>query len=130
MANFDLASEPPPLLATVMSRPPPATSSTTTMAGVLSRVFLRENAGSARTEGRRTLSGLSQASRTPWSIICCMVIMPCAAEGAHATSMPTLTNAVTMPVSWQMGRWPSAHMRELMRICAMASLAAGDCSSS
>ena len=31
---------------------------------------------------------------------------------------------VTMPVSWQMGRWPSAHMRELMRICAIASLAA------
>src|SRR6266702_8857264 len=48
MANLDLASEPPPLLATVMSRASPATSSTTTMAGVLSRVFLREKAGSAR----------------------------------------------------------------------------------
>ena len=41
--------------------------------------------------------------------------------------MPSLTKVVTMPVSWQMGRWPLAHMRELMRICAMASLAAWDC---
>ena len=46
------------------------------------------------------------------------------------TSMPTLTKTLTMPVSWQMGRWPSAHMRLLMRICAMASLAAWDCSRS
>ena len=30
-----------------------------------------------------------------------------------------------MPVSWQIGRWPSAHMRELVRICAIASFAAG-----
>ena len=29
-----------------------------------------------------------------------------------------------MPVSWQIGRRPSAHMRELVRICAMASFAA------
>ena len=34
---------------------------------------------------------------------------------------------MTMPVSWQIGRCPSAHMRELMRICAIASFAAGDC---
>ena len=39
--------------------------------------------------------------------------------------MPTLTNTTTMPVSWQIGRWPSAHMRELVRICAMASRAGG-----
>jgi hypothetical protein len=39
-------------------------------------------------------------------------------------------NTVTMPVSWQIGRWPSAHMRELIRICAIASLAAGDSSRS
>jgi hypothetical protein len=39
--------------------------------------------------------------------------------------MPTLRNTTAMPVSWQIGRWPSAHMRELMRIWAMASLAAG-----
>ena len=56
--------------------------------------------------------------------------MPWVLDGDQETSMPTLTNAVTMPVSWQMGRWPSAHMRELMRICAMASLAACDCSCS
>ena len=31
-----------------------------------------------------------------------------------------------MPVSWQIGRWPSAHMRELIRIWAIASFAAGD----
>ena len=35
-----------------------------------------------------------------------------------------------MPVSWQIGRCPSAHMRELVRICAIASLAAGLCSRS
>jgi hypothetical protein len=35
-----------------------------------------------------------------------------------------------MPVSWQIGRWPSAHMRELIRICAIASFAAGDSSRS
>ena len=42
--------------------------------------------------------------------------------------MPTLTKTVTMPVSWQIGRLPSAHMRELIRIWAIASLAAGDSS--
>ena len=46
------------------------------------------------------------------------------------TSMPTFTNATTMPVSWQIGRWPSAHMRELVRIWAIASLAAGEASAS
>ena len=56
--------------------------------------------------------------------------MPGLPSLSQRVSMPTLTKAVTMPVSWQMGRWPSAHMRELMRIWAMASLAAGDCSSS
>ena len=59
MANLDLASEPPPLAATVMSTLSPATSSTTTMAGVLSLVFLRETAGSARREARSLLSGSS-----------------------------------------------------------------------
>ena len=59
MANLDLASEPPPLAATVTSTSPPATSSTTTTAGVLSPVFLREKAGSARMEARSLLSGLS-----------------------------------------------------------------------
>jgi hypothetical protein len=44
--------------------------------------------------------------------------------------MPIFRNTVTMPVSWQIGRWPSAHMRELIRIWAIASLAAGDCSRS
>ena len=130
MANFDLASEPPPLAATVTSTASPSTSSTTTMAGVLSPVFLRVNAGSARMLGRSVLSRSFQARRTPASTICCMVIMPCPADGSHWTVMPTLTKAVTMPVSWQMGRWPSKHMRELMRICAMASLAGRDCSSS
>ena len=48
----------------------------------------------------------------------------------QVTFMPTSRNTVTMPVSWQIGRWPSAHMRELIRIWAIASLAAGDCSRS
>jgi hypothetical protein len=42
--------------------------------------------------------------------------------------MPTFTNTLTMPVSWQIGRLPSAQRRELVRICAIASFAAGDCS--
>jgi hypothetical protein len=44
---------------------------------------------------------------------------------SQRTSMPIFRNTVTIPVSWQIGRWPSAHMRELMRICAIASFAAG-----
>jgi len=39
--------------------------------------------------------------------------------------MPTLRKTTAMPVSWQIGRWPSAAMRELVRICAIASFAAG-----
>jgi len=42
--------------------------------------------------------------------------------------MPHLMNTVTMPVSWQIGRCPSAHIRLFDRICAIASLAAGDTS--
>jgi hypothetical protein len=44
--------------------------------------------------------------------------------------MPIFRNTLTMPVSWQIGRRPSAHMRELVRIWAIASLAAGDSSRS
>ena len=49
---------------------------------------------------------------------------------SQRTSMPIFRNTLMMPVSWQIGRWPSAHMRELVRICAIASLAAGLCSRS
>ena len=49
---------------------------------------------------------------------------------SQRTSMPTFTKIVTMPVSWQIGRLPSAHMRLFVRICAMASFAAGLSSSS
>src|ERR1035437_10935207 len=63
MANLDLASEPPPLLATVMSRAEPSINSTTTMAGGLSRGFVREKAGGLRKGGGGTVAGLSQASR-------------------------------------------------------------------
>ena len=49
-------------------------------------------------------------------------------SASQRTSMPIRMNTVTMPVSWQIGRWPSAHMRELTRICAIASRAAGDSS--
>jgi len=47
---------------------------------------------------------------------------------SQRTSMPIFRKTLTMPVSWQMGRLPSAHMRLFVRICAMASLAAGLCS--
>ena len=57
ITNFDLFSEPPPLAATVTSTLSPGTSSTWTTAGVLSRVFLRANSGSATIEARSLLSG-------------------------------------------------------------------------
>ena len=44
--------------------------------------------------------------------------------------MPILRNTLTMPVSWQIGRRPSAHIFEFVRICAIASFAAGLCSDS
>ena len=58
MANLDLASEPPPLAATVMSTVSPVTSSTKTAAGVLSLVFLRVQAGSARSGGAEHVVGV------------------------------------------------------------------------
>src|ERR1700744_4233717 len=57
MANLLFASEPPPLAATVISTVSPFTTSTVTQAGVLSPVFLRAPAGSARMEARSLLSG-------------------------------------------------------------------------
>ena len=42
--------------------------------------------------------------------------------------MPTSRKTMTMPVSWQMGRLPSAHMRELTSTWRSAALAAGDSS--
>jgi hypothetical protein len=47
------------------------------------------------------------------------------AKPSKRTSMPIFRNTLTMPVSWHMGRRPSAHILLLVRICAMASLAAG-----
>src|SRR4030095_5528683 len=52
-------------------------------------------------------------------------VKPC-----QRTSMPTFRNTLTMPVSWQIGRWPVALILLLVRICAIASLAAGLCSRS
>ena len=57
IANFALFSDPPPLAAIVTSTVSPGTSSTWTTAGVLSRVFLRPNSGSATIEARSVLSG-------------------------------------------------------------------------
>ncbi len=125
ITNFDLFSEPPPLAATVTSTSLPGTSSTWNTAGELSFVFLRANSGSSTTDARRRLSGWSYARRTPSLIISARLRLV-----SQRTSMPTLRNMLTMPVSWQIGRLPSAHMRELVRICAMASLAAGFCSRS
>ncbi len=125
ITNFDLFSEPPPFAATVTSTSSPGTSSTWNTAGVLSFVFLRANNGSSTTEARSLLSGLLYARRTPSLIMSARLrFVP------QRTSMPTLRNMLTMPVSWQIGRLPSAHMREFVRICAIASFAAGDCSRS
>jgi hypothetical protein len=57
-------------------------------------------------------------------------VLDAAAEAFERTSMPIFRNTLTMPVSWQIGRWPSAHILLLVRICAIASLAAGLCSRS
>src|SRR5260370_14054279 len=57
IANLLLASDPPPLAATVTSTSPPGTISIETTEGVLSPVFLRVNAGSARMLPRNLLSG-------------------------------------------------------------------------
>ena len=57
IANFDLFSDPPPFAPNFTSTVSPGTSSTCTTAGVLSRVFLREKAGSATMDARRMLSG-------------------------------------------------------------------------
>ena len=58
MAILDLFSEPPPLAAQVTSILSPATISMWTTAGVLSLVFWRLPAGSAKTDARSLLSGL------------------------------------------------------------------------
>ena len=76
------------------------------------------------------------ADRTRWTrAACCRdpgrraarLRSPCFEDRVSrpSTPMPTLTNTTTMPVSWQIGRCPSAHMRELVRIWAIASRADG-----
>ncbi len=123
IANFDLFSEPPPFAATITSTLSPGTSSTCVTAGVLSFVLTRLPSGSASTEPRSLLSGFVYARRTPSLTISSSESFAC-----QRTSMPTRTNAMPIPVSWHIGRWPSALMRELIRICAIASLAAGEAS--
>jgi hypothetical protein len=89
-------------------------------------VFLRSKCGSATIEARSLLSGKLYARRTP--SLTASVTEPL--KPSKRTFMPILRKTLTMPVSWQIGRLPSAHMRELVRICAIASLAAGLCSDS
>ena len=121
MVNFDFASEPPPLAATSTSTWSPATSCTWITAGVLSFVFLRLERTSVSTDARSLFSGSRYARRTP-------SFTASSSESAKSkrTPMPTFRNTLTMPVSWQIGRCPSAHILELVRICAMASFAAGE----
>ena len=123
IANFALFSEPPPFAASRTSTESPGTSCTWITAGVLSRVFFRAKAGSATMEARKMLSGCRYARRTP-----SFTISSSDRVASQRTFMPTFKNTTTIPVSWQMGRCPSAHMREFVRICAIASLAAGDSS--
>jgi len=89
----------------------------------LTLVFWRLPSGSASTEARNTLSGWVYARRTP-----SLITSSSAMSHSNFTSIPMFTNTVTIPVSWQIGRWPWAHMRELIRIWAIASLAAWDSS--
>ena len=91
ITNFDFASDPPPLAATMTSTVPPWTRLTSTTHGVLSLVFFRLNAGSARIDPRSLLSGSSHASRTPWSHISCRLMdgLPPSLPVSR-TSMPSL----------------------------------------
>ena len=94
-------------------------------AGVLSPVLARLPSGSPSTELRSTFSEKAKPRRTP-SFTMSSTLMSL----AHDTSMPTSRKTMTMPVSWQIGRLPSAHMRELTSTCAKAAFAAGDSSRS
>jgi hypothetical protein len=106
-ANFDLFSEPPPLAATITSTLSPGTSSTCVTAGVLSPVLFLLPSGSASIEARSGLSLSVKARRTPSFTSSSSDFFV-----AQRTSMPTLMKAMAMPVSWQIGRWPSAAMRD------------------
>ena len=123
--NFDLFSLPPPFAATSMLIVLPGTISTERTHGVLSRVLRRVNAGSAKIEARNLFSGWLYARRTPSSTTSCRLFVD-----SRRQSCPHLMKTFTIPVSWQIGRCPSAHIRLLVRICAIASLAAGPCSAS
>ena len=124
IANFAFASEPPPFAATSTSSLSPGTICTLITAGVLSFVFVRPKSDSSSTEARSLLSGSRYARRTP------SLTASSRSSKSNLTCIPIFRNTLTIPVSWQIGRWPSAHMRELVRICAIASRAAGDCSRS
>jgi hypothetical protein len=90
------------------------------MAGALSPVLRRPKSGSETTEARNGLRSSRQARRTPSSTISWSERF----ETMRAPS-PTFMKICAVPVSWQIGRRPKAAMRELTRICAIASRAAG-----
>ena len=100
IANLALFSEPPPFAAMRTSTVFPGTMSKCTTAGVLSRVLTRVDAGSRTIDARSVLSGSRYARRTPASTMSATLIV----APAKRASMPTRTNATTMPVSWQIGR--------------------------
>ena len=89
-------------------------------AGVLSLVLMRFPAGSFKTEARNLFSTLLYARRTPSLTMSVTLIV-----ASHLTFMPIFKNTTAIPVSWQIGRLPSAHIRLFVKICAIASLAAG-----
>jgi anion transporter len=101
----------------------PGTTRMWITAGVLSRVLVLAPAGSETMEARSRLSGWRYARRTP-----SFTISSTLRSASHCTRIPIVRKTTTMPVSWQIGRWPSAHILELVRICAMASRAAGEAS--
>ncbi len=87
---------------------------------MLSPVLRRSNSGSTTIEARSGLVSHDQARRTPSSTNACK-----ARRVAIRASTPIFMNTVATPVSWQIGRRPSAAIRELRRIWPIASLAAG-----
>ncbi len=119
-ANRALFSEPPPLAATWTSMASPSTTSTCSIAGVLSPVFSRANNGSDTSVARSGLLSVSQARRTASSAIAWSE-----RRDAMRAPIPSFTKIVATPVSWHNGLRPKAAMREFVRICPMASRAAG-----
>ena len=88
---------------------------------VVAGVDLRANTGSTTIEAR---SGFASTIQAPPHGRVDEIVLQRAPCGEPRADAEACTKTLTTPVSWQIGLCPIAAMRELMRICAMAFLAA------